>query len=161
MSKKYNPVFKARFGTESQIPVGKIDRLLKIYSRVKAGTTSLAELHKKDRTWILFAALKYDQSLTLEDIDLSGEEAADKDVVYGEYGSNSDSSEITPSNASSRTLAVDITRSLGVAERYFLDKRGLLNEISICLKGCDANFVVVPSTRGKAIATRKHLSQCL
>ena len=73
--------------------------MLELYPRVKTGATSLAEPSKKDRTWILLTALKYDQPLTLY--------AADVDVISGEDGNISDSSEITSSATSSRTLIVD------------------------------------------------------
>ena len=94
MTKKGDPSFRAMFGPEGQIPVGKVKRLLAIYLKVKTGITSTAELNKKDRTWILLTALGYDEHLTLQNIDSSdestavGEDATSEDDAISEDDSN-------------------------------------------------------------------------
>ena len=71
MSKKDVPAFKAQIGcTESVMPIGKLDILIDLYLSFQPGTTSLIELDKRDRTWVLIAALKYNAPVILEDINL-------------------------------------------------------------------------------------------
>ena len=108
--------------------------------------------------------MKYDEHLTLQNIDSPdestavGEDAISKDDAAI---SEDDPNEITSSSASSRTLIVDTQRSLDVRDHCFLDDTELLNELSNCLKGCDSNFIVSPSTREKVVALNKHLSRRL
>ena len=73
MTKKDNSAFKARYRNK-QLAVGKLDQLLAVYPGVKAGTTSISELRKNGKTWILLAALMYDQPMTLTAIDPTDEE---------------------------------------------------------------------------------------
>ena len=76
MTKMNDLAFKAQFGTKSAIPVGKLDRLLTVYPAVKDGIRLVSELNKKDRTWILLAALNYDKPIKLQRIDPEEETAA-------------------------------------------------------------------------------------
>ena len=47
MARRDNPAFRAQFGPDSAITVGKIDRLLAIYPGVKAGSLSINQIDKK------------------------------------------------------------------------------------------------------------------
>ena len=48
MVKMNDSEFKKQYGTESQIPVGKLNRLMTVYQTVKDGTRLLSKLDKKD-----------------------------------------------------------------------------------------------------------------
>ena len=64
-----DPGCKDRFDAEyRQIPVDKKNRLLAVYPPTKEGTRLLSEIDKKDRAWILFAALCYEQPVVLQPI---------------------------------------------------------------------------------------------
>ena len=80
----------------------------------KEGLKGLSVDQPQDRTWILLTALKYDEHLTLQNINSSDESAAVGEDAISEDDaaiSKDDSNEITSSSASSRTLIVDIQRS--------------------------------------------------
>jgi len=112
----------ANFSTPSH--VGKIAGLKLHYPQIIDGTITLNDLDKKDQTWILLAALSYTQPITLQRMEPPSEgdgddNAADDDggdeTVSGE-GETVDSSADTPSTVSSRTLIVDKSTAMAVAE---------------------------------------------
>ena len=156
MAKKDDPAFKARYGNK-QLAVGKLDRLLAVYPRVKAGTTSISELGKNDRTWILLAALMYDQPVTLMAIDPTDEEEGTAATAAGEE----DAIPAIPTLVSSRSLVVDAENSISVAEHCFLDNTELLDELSNCVHGVVINGIMASSKREKVIVAKNHLSQRL
>ena len=112
----------ANFSTPSH--VGKIAGLKLHYPQIIDGTITLNDLDKKDQTWILLAALSYTQPITVQRMEPPSEgdgddNAADDDggdeTVSGE-GETVDSSADTPSTVSSRTLIVDKSTAIAVAE---------------------------------------------
>jgi len=112
----------ANFSTPSH--VGKIAGLKLHYPQIIDGTITLNDLDKKDQTWILLAALSYTQPITVQRMEPPSEgdgddNAADDDggdeTVSGE-GETVDSSADTPSTVSSRTLIVDKSTAMAVAE---------------------------------------------
>ena len=146
MIKKDDPAFKSQYGTESAIPVGKLDRLIDLYPSIKNGTTLLSELDKKDRTWILLASLKYDAPITLVQIDLDEEPSIEEPAAE-------------ESLPSMRSLVIDTSQAMEEIEHCFLDNTALLNEVTACLQGVDVNLIVVSSVREKVVAAKKHLSR--
>ena len=119
----------ASFSTPSH--VGKIAGLKLHYPQIMDGTITLNDLDKKEQTWILLAALSYTQPITLQRMEPPSEGGGDNnaaDVDGGdETGSgdseSADSSADTTPTVSSRTLIVDTSTVLAVAERPILETR--------------------------------------
>ena len=151
MTKMNDLAFKAQFGTENAIPVGKLDRLLTVYPAVKDGIRLVSELNKKDRTWILLAALNYDKPIKLQRIDPEEETAATE-----AEGGGADVAAHVPT-----PLVVDRSRALGVTERCFLYNASLLNDIASCLKCVDVNLIVKSLTTEMVKAPKTHMTRRL
>ena len=113
----------------------------------------LNKIDKKDRTWILLAALSYDKPIKLQPID-PDEETTATEVEDG----GADVAAPAPTPA---PLFIDVSRALDVVERCFLDNPPLLSDITACLQGVDINLAVESSTIEQAMDTKTHLTQRL
>ena len=155
MTKKDDPAFKTKYGNINSLAVSKIGRLLVVYPAVKAGTASISELPKEDKTWILLAALMYDKPVILTQMNPT-EEQEEGTIAIASNEEND-----VPVPASSRTLIVDADQSISVAEYCFLDNTELLNELSCCMHGVVINRVTAPLRRERVVAAKNQLSQRL
>ena len=126
MSKKGDPDFIAQFGTLSQISVGKIASLVTTYPAIKDSITSWKELNKKDRNWILLAALFYDAPVKLQRMATQEAEAN-----TDEPANNGDGGE------ASITQIYDASTLMSVASHCFLYDDQTKRSLSACLKGVD------------------------
>ena len=91
----------ANFSTPSH--VGKIAGLKLHYPQIMDGTITVNDLDTKDQTWILLAALKYTQPITVQRMELPSE----GDETGSGDSESADSSADTTPTVSSRTLIVD------------------------------------------------------
>ena len=88
---------------------------------MKDGLTLLSEVDKKDQTWILLSALQYDKPVKLQCIGIETKNDATPQIV-------------------------DVSTSLAVVERYFLDDDVFCREIKECIRGVNV---------GRDVATDK------
>ena len=115
-------------------------RLLAIHPSIKEGTRLLSEIDKKNRTWVLFAALCYEQPVVLQAINPEADLA---DVYAKEEDQDVDG--VAPA----ATQVVDMSQVMVVQDHWTLDNTALIGEVSSCLQGIDLNTVLIcpPKTR--------------
>ena len=151
VTSKSDPQFKDKYGTQSQIPVGKKEKLFTTYAAIKEGTVTLKELDKKDRPWILLAAILYNQPVTLQPID------PDADAVAA------DASDLGAEDASepSAYQIIDVARVMDVKVHWILDDATLLRNLAACLSGVDVDMTAAASKRDQITAAKNHIARRL
>ena len=127
--------------------------MLAAYADIKDSTRTLGELDKKDRTWILLAAILYDQPVVLQPID------PDADAVATDAGDE----EMDPENeiAPAASQIIDVARVMDVREHWILDNEALLRDLAACLHGVDVDTVAASSKRDQILAAKSHIARRL
>ena len=148
VSKKDDPSFKERFGTMSSIAVGKIGSLTAAYPAIKNNITSWKEIDKKDRTWILLAALYYDAPVTLQRIDVD-------DPAPEDHADNAE-------DEGAQVTVCDASRAMDVTQhQYFMEDADMVGCISSCIRGADVTLDACSMVREKVVAMTNQLMKRL